>query len=143
MSVVADVFVANTCGIAGDALLIAERKDQQAAGVECRSKFFWYFFIQAPAEHPDDGAGALKQDIEDGTFQLAVECAHHRIFPLGHPRRPIQTRQYGTAPRFAGAEETVCGLVEEGEGAEGGHELFFSAEFIAHAVFDVVVDDEV
>lgn len=41
----ADVFVARTGGIAGDALLIAERKDQQTAGVECGAKFFWYFFI--------------------------------------------------------------------------------------------------
>lgn len=113
--VVADEVVAVVGSGSGDARGVGKGDDEEASCVKGLLEVFWQVFIHLASEDKDDRTPASQKDIEDSTFQFAMERADYWGVTLGDLHCPIQTRQYGSTLCLAGTEKAYCRPVKDGD----------------------------
>lgn len=110
---VADEVVTEVGSGSGDARGVGKRDDEETTIVKRVLKVVGEVFVQPASKDKDDGTLASQKDIEDSTFQFAMERADYWGVTLGDLHSPIQTRQYGSTLCLAGTEKAYCRHVKD------------------------------
>ena len=96
-----------------DAALVANGNNEEAVGVKQRLQTFRDLAIESATQDEDDGAAAGDEQVEDRTFQFAMESTHDCRIAARMRHRPVEAWQYHAALRATRAEETMLFLVKE------------------------------